>query len=299
MNRTEWCLAALCLAVIVNFYALQPLFHVQAYCSAIYNLTHSWTGETNYEHGWFIVPIIVAIFYKNWSIIQRQPSAPSNWGLLFILFAVACFVLSVRAILWRLSVGALPFLAYGIILYLWGRKRASYAIFPLSLFYFCIPVPDLQQATNVLQLFVTKCAGRLAALIGIALEVAGNKVYLLRTSSDFDVNEGCSGIRSLMALLLIAFVYGYFAHQENWKRATIFLSAIPLAIVANIMRIWSILLVADKISVNFAQTIYHDKVGFISFAIALTLLMLLSRILDKGFTRGPRTVVTTINHSPS
>ena len=289
LKAADYLLAGLSVAVILLFYAFLPLFKVVTDCSALYVLAKSWNGETGWEHGWFIIPAVIGIVVKNWRKIKLEPAMPSNLGLILVGLGLAFYIIAVRTHLWRIAIGALPILIFGMIVYLWGWKRAGYFLFPLGLFYFCLPLPGVIQATNSLQLFVTKCAAKLAMLCGVVIDVTGNKVFLLG-KGDFDVDEGCSGIRSLMALLLIAFVYGYFIHREGWKRAVIFLSAIPLAIVANILRIFSILIVADKISVDFAQTIYHDKIGFFSFAIALGLLLLLSKILATGLKRGPRTI---------
>ena len=286
----DWLLLACCVLIPAVFYAVLPLFRAGGQLSAFYILTSSWNDESGYNHGWFIIPAMLAITWKNWPQIKKEPRSSSRWGLLLVAFALLLFVIGVRTILWRIAIGGIPILIDGMLLYLWGPRRANYFLFPLGLFYFCVPLPGLIQATSSLQLFVTKAAAKMASMIGISLDVTGNKVFLLG-KGDFDVDEGCSGIRSLMALLLIAFVYGYFTHKENWKRATVFLAAVPLAIVANVLRIFSILFVADKISVSFAQTIYHDKVGFLSFGIALGLLLLLSRILLKGFRGGPRTVI--------
>ena len=290
LNRADLLLLSLCVLVPFVFYAILPLFRAGAFCSSFYILTHAWNEETGYTHGWFIIPAMAAIVWKNWDKIKKEPSDSSFWGLVLVAISLLFFVVGVRTILWRIAVGALPIMIYGMLLWLCGARRANYFLFPLGLFYFCIPLPGLVQATNSLQLFVTKVAAKLSALTGTALDVTGNKVFLLG-KGDFDVDEGCSGIRSLMALLLIAFVYGYFTHKHKWKRAAIFLAAVPFAIIANILRIFSILFVADKISVSFAQTIYHDKVGFLSFGIALGLLLILSRILEKGFSTGPRTIV--------
>lgn len=293
----DYVLAGLSVVVILLFYAFLPLFKVVTDCSAFYVLANSWNAETGWEHGWFIIPAVIGIVVKNWPKIKLAPMAPSNLGLILVAMALAFYIISVRTHLWRIAIGALPILIYGMIVYLWGWKRAGYFLFPLGLFYFCLPLPGVIQATNSLQLFVTKCAAELAILCGMVIDLTGNKVFLLG-KGDFDVDEGCSGIRSLMALLLIAFVYGYFIHAEPWKRTVVFLSAIPLAIVANILRIFSILIVADKISVDFAQTIYHDKVGFFSFAIALGLLLLLSKLLATGWKRGPRTITKKAGASP-
>lgn len=294
LGKSDYVLLSLVCLMPILFYAVIPVLTAgggHENLTLLYILTHSWNYSTNYEHGYFIIPAMLAIIYKNWGDIKATAVQKGPMGLLFVIFALVLFVLAVRVKNWRIAAGALPILIYGMIHFTTGRKKASWFIFPLALFYFCIPAPQIVQATNSLQILVTNVAAKMASFTGVPLVRTGNVVNILGTG-DFNVDEGCSGIRSLMALLMIAFVYGHFAHKQGWKRVAIFAAAIPMAILANILRIYSILLVANYISADFAKTIYHDKVGFLSFAIALGLLLLMSRILEKGFNiKGPATVI--------
>lgn len=268
-------------AIIFAFYAFVPLFSKGRVQSALGWLKSSWNEENGYTHGWGIFPVVALLVWRNREKIRTAVVRPSNAGLLWILLGAGLFVLSARTIQPRIAIAGLPVLLYGVVVCIYGKAVARYFLFPLAMIYFAIPVPGLMQATNGLQLLVTKVAAKLSNLCGLGVDLSGNKI-LLRGGGDFHVDEGCSGIRSLTALMLIAFVYGYFYHKEMWKRLVIFAAALPIAIVTNILRIFSIVVVARCINETFAKTVYHDYSGFVSFGIGLGFLMLLSQILAKG-----------------
>lgn len=83
-------------------------------------------------------------------------------------------------------------------------------------------------------------------------------------------------------MTLVAFVYGYFTHGEWWKRIVIFASSIPVAMVVNCFRIFSILVVA-LFNPDFAKKQYHDSSGFVTFGAAVVCLMGISYLLNNGF----------------
>lgn len=268
-------------AVLGYYYAGYRVFGSHRTDSAFSWLLSTWNSESGYEHGWFILPAVAFLLWHNWKKIKTEPLAGSNAGLVCVVLGLLLFVVSIRTLQPRIAVGGLPILLFGIVHYLCGYSIARHTMFPLAMIYFAIPLPGLVQATNGLQLLVTKAAYHMASFVGIPVYLSGNQI-MLRGGGDFYVDELCSGVRSITALTLIAFVYGYFTHKEKWKRLVVFAASIPVAIAANTLRIFSILVVARTISEDFAKGVYHDYSGYISFAIALGLLLLLSRILNRG-----------------
>lgn len=200
---------------------------------------------------------------------------------------VLFYFISIRGLQWRLAVGSLPLIVMGSALYLWGWNISKYLLVPLSLVYFAIPMPGLLQATNSLQLIATKTAYHLSTLLGLDLTIAGNEI----NSSDpdkwgFNVAEGCSGLRSLMALTLVGTLYAYTTQKRLWKGLVLFIATIPLAIVANALRITTIILIAEHISPSFAGGVYHDWSGFFFFLIfGLAGLVLVHYLLDWNTNR--------------
>jgi exosortase len=293
LKPVDWVIIGLTIAVVAFFQLLLPLFGTDRDISSLRAIVRSWP-ENDYGHGYFILPAIVLLLWRSWPEIKSAPKSPSNWGMIWVTAGILLFLFGAISKHFRLTVMALPFLIYGSVLYLQGKATARFWMFPLMLFIFAIPVPGLVSATNGLQLIVTKSAYLLGKLCGMNLWMSGNNINM-EGAGDFNVDEGCSGIRSVVALTLIAFVYGYYRHRELWKRLLVFASSIPVAVVANSLRIFSILIVA-QFNPTFAKGAYHDYSGFVTFGVALSILLLISHILNHGWNfRRSKTVVRKVS----
>ena len=182
----------------------------------------------------------------------------------------------------RVSQVGIPFLVFGSMLYLFGWRVARHMLFPAFFWWFGISVPGLQQATNFLQVAVTKSCYTVGSSLGMELVNAGSEI---RSATDkwgsLDIAEGCSGIRSLMALVMISAIYAYLTQDKVWKMALLFACALPLALVANFFRIFTIIVLAEFGFSGFAAGVYHDWAGLLFFfPIALTGLFLADKLLN-------------------
>ena len=100
-----------------------------------------------------------------------------------------------------------------------------------------IPPPEIifNKITLPLQLFASRVGETAISAANIPVNREGNVLILANTS--LEVAEACSGIRSLVSLLTLAIVYGYFSDSRGWVRTVVALSTIPVAIIANGMRV--------------------------------------------------------------
>jgi exosortase/archaeosortase family protein len=97
------------------------------------------------------------------------------------------------------------------------------------------------------------------------------------------IAHGCSGIRSLMALLMISAAWAYMARMALWKRVLLFLSAFPLAIIGNALRVISIFVIAEYGDDRWAATTWHDWSGLLLFyPFSLMLLLVIHSLLEGG-----------------
>jgi exosortase len=184
----------------------------------------------------------------------------------------------------RVAVGALPILLWGSALYLWGWAVARMLFLPLFFFWLAIPLPSFQQATTHLQLMATSFAHHGASLFGVETLVQGNMISSANGGWEpLEIAKGCSGIRSLMALLMISGAWACIAEMALWKRAVLFLSAIPLAILGNALRVVSIFVIAEYGNAHWARTTWHDWSGLLLFyPISLMLLLGIHSLLEGG-----------------
>jgi exosortase len=257
-----------CALLLTFYYGGIRSFGPRHGLSALEWLWASWNPRTGYEHG-FIAPFLILLLVaRRIPEAAAMPSRPSRWGLVLVVFGALFYVAAVRTYQPRLALGGLPILLLGAIVWMRGWATARLFAFPLCIVYFIIPIPGMIQATNGLQLFATKSAYHLGKLLGVPATLSGNDIYSIPMDKwQFNIAEGCSGVRSLMALTLVSAVYAHLTQKVLWKKAVLFLCSIPLALLGNCLRLTSILVVAEFIDAKFAAATYHEGSGFIFFLV--------------------------------
>ena len=180
------------------------------------------------------------------------------------------------------------------------RSIAARCAFPFFFLWLSIPLPGFQQATVGMQLLATQAAHWGAALCGVQTIVEGTNISSATGQWDtYTVAGGCSGMRSLMALIMVSTAWGFLADKlAIWKRILLALSAIPLSIAANAFRVASIFVCAEYINPAFASKTWHDWSGLLFFFPASLLgLMLLHGLLagEVPFLKHRRTVIRRTN----
>ena len=272
-------LAAAMVATIVYAFGFLKLFSSGQLSTFVW-AWEAWNPAANYEHA-KLIPLIVAFLV--WNARDKLKAAQlgsSRWGWLFIGFGLFLFFAGARTLQARLSLMSLPFLLFGIVLYLCGRQVARILLFPIAFLFFAVPLNFLAQATAKLQFIETGAASAICNAIGIHVHSVGTVVTAVDNAFRFEVDEGCSGIRSLMAIMMLAAIFGHLTQDRLWKKLAIFASAIFFAIVGNAGRLVSIFIVARLFGQEFAGGLYHTISGYLSFPFAIGAMLLFSKLLN-------------------
>ncbi|MGJ8672994.1 exosortase/archaeosortase family protein [Rubritalea sp.] len=241
----------------------------------------SWNETNDLLHGYAVPFLFMAFCYSAVKPIKLEEKSSGWFGLIIVLFGLLLFLASARTIQPRLALIGLPFLIAGSSIYLLGWKKGRYLLFPAFFWWFAIPVPGLNQMTNHLQVFVTQACYYAGTGVGMDLINTGNNIHSATNKWDFNIAEGCSGVRSLMALVMIAAIYAYYTQKELWKKVVVFASALPLALFGNFCRVFTILVLAELGFEDFAANAYHDFSGLLLFfPAALAGLFVLDRVLN-------------------
>jgi exosortase len=135
--------------------------------------------------------------------------------------------------------------------------------------FFMVPLPAiiLNELTFPLQLVASTIGEAVIRGVGIPVLRDGNVLQL--PSRTLEVAEACSGIRSLTSLMMFAVVLGHFTGQRAATRALIALAAIPIAIVANAMRVAGTGIASEWIGPVAAEGFLHTFSGMVMFGVAL------------------------------
>ena len=229
-------------------------------------LFSAWNPETDYEHGWLVIPIIAFMLYHARHCIIRAPKRIDWRGLLLFVPACILLMLSFRVGQPRVAMGALPLILLGGAWYLAEPQTARICAFPLLFFWLCIPLPSFQQATVELQIIATQFGHLGGSLFGVDTYLQGTNIRSTEGHWDaFNIAGGCSGMRSLMALIMLSAAWAYLSDLKFWKKCVLFLSAIPLAVIGNGVRIASIVVMAEYGDARFAAKTWHDWSGLLFF----------------------------------
>jgi exosortase len=114
------------------------------------------------------------------------------------------------------------------------------------LFAFSVPLGTLSQPiTFRLRLIVCEIVEGISHLISIDILRSGTNLIDPTGHYQYDVAAACSGIRSLVATLGLSLVYGVLSFRTWWKRAALIASAVPLAVVGNVLRLLTIVIAAE------------------------------------------------------
>jgi exosortase len=284
-------LSALLIATIivtfVYFFGFVPLFirgtFVHGASSVLAWAWQAWNPGANQEHSKLVPLIFVGLIFYHRKDIAQAPKEGSNSGLFFILAGIILFVLGTRCLQPRLALGSLPFLIYGGVLYLWGKKVARIILFPCAFLIFLIPFGAIEQASFRLQFVITAAIGFLSKLVGLHIDAVGTTLTATDGRFNFMIAEGCSGIRSLTAMAMLTAIFVHLTQDRLWKKIVIFAFSVVFAIVGNIGRLFSVVLVAKFIDPNLAAGVYHDYSGWFFFPIALLAMYFFSKLTNAEF----------------
>ena len=270
--------------MVLYFYGWIELYGPGRGFSTLAWLYRSWNPATDYEHG-FLVPVIMAgLIAASWQRLRKEVGPPEWAGLILVVIGALLYVAAFRTIQARVAVGSLPFILLGSCWFLWGRRVALLLAFPVFFLYLAIPLPSFQQATVHLQRLAALFAHHGAQLAGVENYLQGTTVVSpTQRWNPLEIAGGCSGIRSLMALIMISSAWAYVAPLALWKRGILLLSAIPLAIIGNALRVTSIVIIAQHGDAEWASGTWHDWSGLLLFyPVSLAMMLGLHALLEGG-----------------
>ena len=235
-------------------------------------------GESYYTHG-PLVPL-VSLFIV-WMLVRQtrirvQPSPGLGFavtGLSLLLHLTACLA-RVNFASGFAFVGVLA----GLVLVFWGREALRRFWFPLALLLFMVPLPEVTIASInfSLKMWATKIGVNIVDATGIVVVQDGNRV-LLEGDKTLIVANVCNGLRTLISVIGFGALYAYVCKLRGGWRLLLFAMSVPVAVVANSLRVVALILVAHFVNVETATGWFHDLSGLLIFVLAFMLMFGIER----------------------
>jgi exosortase len=242
-------------------------------------------ADSYYSHG-FLVPLISGFFIwlavrKKGRVRQVTPGKGSWWGLGIILAALLIHTISMLAGVYFISGYSLFILAFGVTIFLYGWEFTKKISFPLSFLFFMFPLPLV--AINAISFPLKTIATKAAILIMqyiMHLPVRNEGFEIVFPRSSLVVDNPCSGLRSLISMLAMGTIFAYLLKDKLYKRISLVLLAVPIALVANGLRIILLSAAVFIYGAGVLNTFFHGFTGYIVFLMEFWLLWFVWRKLS-------------------
>lgn len=232
--------------------------------------------DEDMSHGW-VVPFFSA--YAIWRVRKQfviVAGAPSGRGLFWVGVSLALAWIGGRG--GQLRIDQLSFigLVWSVPYAFWGKGVARLMLFPAGYLLFTVPLTNAMDFFTIyLRLFSSGTATAILNGFGMAIERSGTALFSKVPGREFnvDVADPCSGIRSLFAMMALTVAYGHYTLKTRTQKCFLFACSIPIAVIGNMIRIFSICLIASLFGQKIAMGYYHDYSGYFIFVVAVLLML--------------------------
>ena len=251
-------------------------------------MVDTWLNHSDNSHA-LLVPLISLYFawQKRRELSQVEISG-SLWGGLLLAASLAVYLLSYAGGIAVIARIAIVTSLFGLLWGSLGWAAVRVLAFPLGFLLFMVPVPDtlLGMVSFPLQMLATKISAGVIQFCAIPVYREGNMLFFIQTQ--LEVAEACSGIRSIMSLTMLSVLFAHLSGNGWWRKAILILAAIPIAMLANILRVSGTGILAHFFGDQVARGFLHEFSGLAVFVFGLGMLFLVFTLLNRiGARRSP------------
>lgn len=244
------------------------------------DLFRGWFSHTDNMHGLF-VPFIALYFAwkKKEEVYDTEPHG-SAWGGAVLIVSLVVYLMSYLGGIQFVSRLMIVCSLIGLVWTCYGLQVVQLFLFPLGFLFFMVPVPETLVGTISfpLQMMATNISSLFLNLLSIPVYQEGNLLYFAQVQ--LEIAEACSGIRSIVALLMLAVLMTSFSTSRKLFKALLVLCSVPVAMLANIVRVILTGLLAHFYGGDLARSFLHGFSGLVVFLLGFAFLVFLFRFFD-------------------
>lgn len=230
-----------------------------------------WERSDTYTHGFVIPPLVLWLVWRQRHALRQIAPRPSGWLWLLMAAPAAAWLLgdlaSVNA-LTQLCLVSLLVLAVPAVL---GGAVARALAFPLAFAFFAVPFGDFM---------MPKLMEWTADFTVLALRASGIPVYreglqFVIPSGNWSVVEACSGVRYLIASVMVGCLFAYLNYRSMRRRLVFIVVSFLVPIAANWLRAYIIVMLGHLSGNKIAAGVDHLIYGWVFFGVVIMVMFMI------------------------
>lgn len=251
--------------------AMLAIASLWAYWPTLVELAATWDREPDYSHGYLVLPLFAVFLYLRRDTYP-QVLKPAWFGLLLILGSIALRVVGGVIFITPFDGWSIVLWVAGAALCLGGWPLLRWCLAPTLFLFFMVPLPfryetlisqPLQRIAAMFSSFVLRCIGQPA--------FAENTTIIIGTEI-LEVEQSCSGLRIFVGIFALTCGYLIAFRRELWEASLLIIGAVPVALVANAIRIVVTAVLYQNFTNETAHKFSHDMAGYLMIPLAAFLL---------------------------
>ena len=266
------------------YFLYAPLFIILYFSAFSHLITTDWQRD-EFSYCFFIPFVFLYLIFDKRKVFNSVPSIPAWKGFWLIGASIVLYWLgelggefySLYVSFWLLIIG--------ISWTHWGWRKMKVVIFPLFFLLTMFPQPNFIyiKISFKLKLLASQIGASILQLFGFSVFREGNIIDLGYTQ--LQVVDACSGLRFLNSLVVLGLLVAYLSRMAMWKKITLVISTVPLAIITNSFRVSMVGILYKFFGARVAEGFFHDFSGWVIFVISIILLLFEVWILQKIFSK--------------
>ena len=239
-----------------------------------------WAGDEQ-GHGPIILGVSLWLLWaKRGALAELTPQPQVASAAVLMALAIAAYALGRSQVIWTLEIGAQILVLEALLLAFVGGAALRVAWFPLAFLVFMIPWPGdwVVALTSPLKAAVSSVAASLLHLL--AYPVGQSGVTLTVGPYQLLVADACAGLNSMFTLEALGLLYmNLMRHTSVPRNVALAVLIVPIAFIANIVRVMILVLVTFHFGDEAGQGFVHDFAGLVLFVVALLLIFAVDAVL--------------------
>jgi EpsI family protein len=242
-----------------------------------------WVLENSYySHGFFVPLVALWLVWRDRTTLFTMRGGTTWPGLVMLVSGQFILLFSGLTHVFFTGMFGMILTIWGLAGFLFGSRLLRRLWFPVFILAFMVPLPlaIIAKVSLSMKLMAAEIAILLIGALGIPVVSDGSTIYL--SEAVITVGNACSGLRSLISLIFLGVLFAWLSDLSSPRKGVLFLSAIPIAILANVARVFALCLIAYTMGEEAIIGTVHDISGYLIFIVAFVLLFGVMKILSIG-----------------